>query len=84
MATTLSPLYLLFLLLSLASTILSTMADQQQETSDSSSSSIRSSIPSSYTPAPILPPGHLQMFVLVNNVDVPIQATIVYNYTDVR
>jgi hypothetical protein len=23
------------------------------------------------------------MFVLVNNVDVPIQATIVYNYTDV-
>lgn len=85
MATTLSLLHVLFLLLSLASTIPSTMADQQQETSDSSpdSSPSSSSITSSYTPAPIIPPGHLQMFVLVNNVDVPIQATIVYNYTDV-
>lgn len=75
MTTTLS--LLLFLLLTLASTLPTTTADPQQRENTNPSSS------SSSPPAPILPPGHLQMFSLVNNLDVPVQATMVYNYTEV-
>lgn len=35
------------------------------------------------TPRPVLSPGHLQEFTLVNTLDVPLRVSLVYNYSQV-